>query len=112
MAAALLAARSAGAREASSAGVEPSGEIDPAAVAAMREVGLDVSEVSPRRWSPIELATSRVIWLGAQVPPELEGHTVEHWDLGQPAGGPVEAARELRRELERRIDLLQTRWSR
>ena len=106
MAAALLTSRARGAVEARSAAIDPEPGLNPFAVEALQDVGLDVAGIRPRRWSAEELAASRVIWLGAGVPAELEAYSVERWDVSQSPVDSLPAGRRLREELERRVDLL------
>jgi protein-tyrosine-phosphatase len=109
MAAALLTARARGSVEARSAAIDPEPSLNPFAVEALHDAGLDVAKVQPRRFSAEELAVSRVIWLGARVPVELESYDVECWDVSQSPVHDLPAGRRLREELERRIDQLLAR---
>jgi protein-tyrosine-phosphatase len=106
MAAALLTARAKGGVEARSAAIDPEPSLNPFAVEALHDVGVSLAGVSPRRWSAEELAASRVIWLGGDIPAELERYPVERWDVSQAPVDSLPAARRLRDELERRIDQL------
>jgi|SRR6266700_6564155 len=110
MAAALLTARTGGAVVAQSAGIAPAPDVSPLAATAMREIGLDIAKVRPRRYSPDELAASHVIWLGARAPVDLEGCDVESWGLSDASTDDLPAVRDLRRELEGRIDRLLATW--
>ena len=92
-----------------SAGTRPVDEVHPNVVAAMREVGIDLSEARPR---PLEDEAVReadvVITMGCgDECPFYPGKRYEDWDLPDPAGRPVEEVRAIRDEIERRVrDLL------
>jgi arsenate reductase len=111
MAAALLTARAGGALAARSAGLDPDDAMSPIAIAALREIDLEVGEERPMRWSALESAGCRVVWLGGPPPLELAGRDVEWWDVETPPVDGLPAARKLRQELERRVGELLARES-
>jgi arsenate reductase len=92
-----------------SAGTRPADEVHPNVVAAMREVGIDLSAARPR---PLEDEAVReadvVVTMGCgDECPFYPGKRYEDWDLPDPAGRPVEEVRAIRDEIERRVgDLL------
>lgn len=95
-----------------SAGTRPEARVAPAAVAVMRELGIDISGQRPKPLTAeiIEQA-DRVISLGCGVaescPVELGARIDEDWGLEDPAaGGPVEKVREIRDDIRRRVTLL------
>jgi protein-tyrosine-phosphatase len=93
-----------------SGGSEPADHVNPAAVAAMAEVGIDISAQRPRRWTSEVLAqTDVVITMGCgDACPVVPGVRYEDWPLDDPAGQGVEAVRPIRDEIERRVrDLLE-----
>jgi protein-tyrosine-phosphatase len=92
-----------------SAGSEPAEQVNPAAVAAMAEVGIDISGARPQRWTDDLLAsTDVVVTMGCgDACPVIPGVRYEDWALPDPAGLDLDAVRPIRDELERRVrDLL------
>lgn len=103
--------RAAGGRhEARSAGTEPADRVHPVTVAAMREVGIDLSSRSPQPLTP-ELAAwaDVVVTMGCgDACPYLPGKRYLDWELPDPAGRPLEEVRVTRREISRRVAELLT----
>ena len=92
-----------------SGGSEPASTVNPAAVEAMAEVGIDIAGRTPRRWSDSDFATADVVvTMGCgDTCPYVPGKRYEDWELDDPAGQGVEAVRPIRDEIERRVrDLL------
>ena len=92
-----------------SAGSEPAASVNPAAVEAMAEVGIDISAQRPQRWTDAMLDTTDVvITMGCgDACPVVPGVRYEDWPLDDPAGLGVDAVRPIRDEIERRVrDLL------
>jgi len=92
-----------------SGGSEPAEVVNPAAVAAMAEVGIDIAGRTPRRWSDSDLAAADVVvTMGCgDTCPYVPGKRYEDWKLDDPAGQGLEAVRPIRDEIERRVrDLL------
>lgn len=94
--------------EVRSAGSAPADRINPAAVEAMREVGIDITGQSPRILTPGDSeASSVVVTMGCgDVCPYFPGQRHEDWDLDDPAGQDVEHVRPIRDEIERRVRAL------
>lgn len=95
--------------QALSAGTQPGTRVHPEVVEVMREVGLDLSGVTPRRLTP-ELARQAQVLVtmgcGDQCP-YVPGARVEDWPLPDPKEQPLERVREIRDEIRRRVaDLL------
>src|SRR4051794_27909263 len=88
-----------------SGGSEPGLELNPAAVEAMAEVGIDITGELPRPWSDeIVQAADVVITMGCgDACPIFPGKRYEDWDLDDPAGQDVGAVRPIRDEIERRV---------
>jgi protein-tyrosine-phosphatase len=88
-----------------SGGSEPSSEVNPAAVAAMAERGIDISKEYPKPWTDeIVRAADVVISMGyGDACPIFPGKRYEEWTLDDPAGQAVEQVRPIRDEIERRI---------
>ncbi len=106
MAAAFLANLSAGQVEVRSAGSAPADSVNPAAVEAMREVGIDMSAEVPKVLTTAAVETSDVvITMGCgDTCPIFPGKRYEDWELEDPAGQGVEAVRPIRDEIRRRVD--------
>ena len=108
MAAAFLSHLSGGAVEVRSAGSEPADQVNPAAVQAMAEVGIDITRELPKRWTDEMVRTADVvISMGCgDTCPVLPGKRYEDWDLADPAGQDVDAVRPIRDEIEARVRAL------
>ena len=88
-----------------SGGSEPGPEINPAAVAAMAEVGVDITGEHPKPWTDeIVRAADVVVTMGCgDACPFFPGKHYEDWVLEDPAGRPVEAVRTIRDEIRERV---------
>lgn len=92
-----------------SGGTEPGDQINPAAIEAMRERGIDISAEFPKPWTEeIVQAADVVITMGCgDSCPIYPGKRYLDWELDDPAGKDVEQVRPVRDEIERRVrDLL------
>jgi arsenate reductase (thioredoxin) len=107
MAAALLDTYAAGRVIVRSAGTAPAGEINPAVITAMREIGIDLLERGARPKSLSEAAVDRsdvVITMGCgDTCPVYPGVRYLDWELEDPAGRTVEDIRPIRDEIARRV---------
>ena len=108
MAAAFLAELSHGAVEVRSAGSQPAAQVNPAAVAAMAEVGIDIASQQPKILTDQAVRQSDVvITMGCgDTCPFYPGKRYEDWVLDDPAGKGVEAVRPIRDEIRRRVETL------
>ncbi len=88
-----------------SGGSEPGKEVNPAAIAAMAEVGIDITGEFPKPWTEeIVRAADVVITMGCgDACPLFPGKRYEDWELEDPAGQGVDAVRPIRDEIERRV---------
>lgn len=88
-----------------SGGSEPGREVNPAAIAAMAERGIDISREYPKPWTDeVVRAADAVITMGCgDACPVFPGKRYEDWTLDDPAGQDVEAVRPIRDEIERRV---------
>ena len=88
-----------------SGGSEPGDRVNPAAVAAMKERGIDISGEYPKPWTDeIVRAADVVITMGCgDACPVFPGKRYEEWTLHDPAGLEVAAVRPIRDEIERRV---------
>jgi protein-tyrosine-phosphatase len=91
-----------------SGGSEPGFEVNPAAIAAMAERGIDISGEYPKPWTDeVVRAADVVITMGCgDACPIFPGKRYEDWTLDDPAGLDVEAVRPIRDEIERRVGVL------
>ena len=105
MAAAFVQHLSAGAVEVRSAGSEPADQVNPAAVEAMREVGIDITAETPKVLTTEAVqASDVVITMGCgDTCPFYPGKRYEDWVLEDPAGKGVEAVRPIRDEIRARV---------
>jgi arsenate reductase (thioredoxin) len=91
-----------------SAGSAPADEINPAVVAAMAEVGVDLSKELPKRLTDDAVRDSDVVvTMGCgDACPVYPGKRYLDWDLPDPAGRPLEEVRPIRDEIEQRVRAL------
>jgi len=91
-----------------SGGSEPASEINPAAIAAMAEVGVDITEEYPKPWTDDLVRTADVVvTMGCgDACPFYPGKRYEDWDLADPAGQDVAAVRPIRDEIRARVETL------
>jgi protein-tyrosine-phosphatase len=91
--------------EVSSGGSDPASEVNPAAVAAMREVGIDITAEFPKPWTDeIIRAADVIITMGCgDACPIFPGKRYEDWEVPDPAGHGVEQVRPIRDEIEGRV---------
>ncbi len=94
--------------EVRSAGSVPGSQVNPAAVAAMAEVGVDISDQAPKILTTEAVrASDYVITMGCgDACPYLPGRKYLDWRLADPAGQGVEAVRPIRDEIQRLITAL------
>ena len=86
-------------------GSEPGLEVNPAAIEAMWERGIDISGEYPKPWTDeVVRAADVVVSMGCgDACPIFPGKRYEDWVLDDPAGKSVEAIRPVRDEIERRV---------
>ena len=91
-----------------SAGSAPKGSINPVAVEAMAEIGIDIANNSPKVLTPEAVqASDVVITMGCgDVCPFYPGKRYEDWVLDDPAGQGIESVRIIRDEIKGRIEVL------
>lgn len=91
-----------------SAGSEPKDSINPVAVEAMREVGIDIADAVPTVLTTEAVRESDVvITMGCgDACPIFPGKRYEDWELEDPAGQGIEAVRPIRDEIRSRIETL------
>jgi arsenate reductase len=94
--------------EVRSAGSIPGDQVNPSAVAAMTEVGIDISAQTPKVLTADAVQSSDVvITMGCgDACPIFPGKRYLDWDLEDPAGQGVEAVRPIRDEIQARVQAL------
>jgi protein-tyrosine-phosphatase len=105
MAAAYLEQLAGGEIEVRSAGSAPADQVNPSAVAAMAEDGVDIAAASPKILTTEGVkASDVVITMGCgDACPIFPGKRYEDWELADPAGKGVDAVRPIRDEIRRRV---------
>jgi arsenate reductase len=93
-----------------SGGSEPGAEVNPSAIAAMAEVGIDITNEFPKAWTDeMVRAADVVVTMGCgDTCPFFPGKRYEDWELEDPAGQDVDAVRPIRDEIEQRVRRLLT----
>jgi arsenate reductase (thioredoxin) len=91
-----------------SAGSLPAEHINPVAVEAMAELGIDITAESPKVLTPDAVqASDVVITMGCgDACPFFPGKRYEDWELDDPAGQGIDAVRPIRDDIRRRIETL------
>jgi arsenate reductase len=94
--------------EVRSAGSAPADQVNPAAVEAMKEVGIDISEQKPKILTVDAVQASDVcITMGCgDACPIFPGKRYLDWKLDDPAGQGIEAVRPIRDEIKTRVEAL------
>src|SRR4029079_9010487 len=90
------------------AGPAPADRINPIAVEAMREEGIDIAGERPRGLTTEAVQQSDVVvTIGCgDACPFFPGTRYEDWTLDDPAGQPIEVVRPIRDEIKRRVEAL------
>lgn len=91
-----------------SGGSKPTDQINPAAVAAMSEVGIDIASEFPKLWTEeIVRASDLVVTMGCgDACPLFPGKRYEDWQLDDPAGRDVADVRPIRDDIRLRVEAL------
>jgi arsenate reductase (thioredoxin) len=91
--------------EARSAGSRPEERLHPEVVAAMSEIGMDLTGRSPKGIAQEDVEWAEiVVSMGCgDACPVLPGKSYVDWDLTDPAGAAIEEVRSIRDEIERRV---------
>ncbi|MFJ3337487.1 arsenate reductase ArsC [Streptomyces sp. NPDC086766] len=94
--------------EVRSAGSAPGDQVNPAAVEAMREAGIDISAARPKILTAEAVqASDYVITMGCgDACPVFPGKEYLDWALADPAGKGVESVRPIRDEIRKRVEAL------
>ncbi|WP_369696570.1 arsenate reductase ArsC [Nocardiopsis sp. YSL2] len=91
-----------------SGGSEPGREVNPSAVEAMKEVGIDIATEFPKPWTDeVVRAADVVVSMGCgDACPIFPGKRYEEWTLDDPDGQDLTAVRSIRDEVEARVRAL------
>ena len=91
-----------------SAGTAPADRVHPEVVAAMREVGIDLSAARPQRLTEERAASAALlVTMGCgDACPVVPGLRRDDWSLDDPKGRPLEEVRRIRDEIRRRVERL------
>ncbi|MBA3630914.1 MAG: arsenate reductase ArsC [Actinobacteria bacterium] len=91
-----------------SGGSDPASEINPSAIQAMGEVGIDIANEYPKPWTDeVMRAADVIVTMGCgDACPIFPGKRYEDWELTDPEGKPVEQVRLIRDEIKRRVEIL------
>ncbi|MCB0995190.1 MAG: arsenate reductase ArsC [Acidimicrobiales bacterium] len=91
-----------------SAGSAPGSALNPMAVEAMAEIGIDITGNEPMRWTDdMVRAADVIVSMGCgDTCPVYPGTRREDWELTDPAGQPIEVVRTVRDEIRARIEQL------
>ena len=91
-----------------SAGTEPGPHVHPEVVSAMREVGIDVADVTPRKLTEkLAAEASILVTMGCgEECPVVPGVRRMDWPLEDPKGKPLPRVREIRDDVKRRVTAL------
>lgn len=110
MAAGYARALSGGAVRVLSGGSEPGDELNPVAVAAMREEGIDIGDAVPQLLRTDDVrASDAVITMGCgDACPVFPGKRYEDWELDDPAGKGLDEVRVIRDDIRGRVEALLT----
>ena len=94
--------------EVCSAGSEPKDQINPVAVEAMREVGIDITGNVPQKLEyDVAKGSDVIVTMGCgDACPVFPGKRYEDWELTDPAGQPIEVVRQVRDEIRSRVEKL------
>ena len=108
MAAGFMTHLGAGRIEVLSAGSAPKDSINPIAIQAMAELGIDIANNVPKILTPEAVqASDAVVTMGCgDACPLYPGKRYEDWLLGDPAGQEIEAVRIIRDEIKERVERL------
>jgi arsenate reductase len=88
-----------------SGGSDPASEVNPAAIAAMAEVGIDIADQFPKPWTDEVVRSADVIvTMGCgDACPIFPGTRYEDWEVPDPSGLAVDEVRPIRADIERRV---------
>lgn len=88
-----------------SGGSDPAAAVNPGVVAAMAEVGINITDAEPQRWTDdIVAGADVVVTMGCgDECPVFPGVRYQDWEIADPAGLPVDEIRPIRDEIRERV---------
>jgi protein-tyrosine-phosphatase len=91
-----------------SGGSDPGSEVNAAAIEAMAEVDIDISDEFPKPWTDeIAQAADVIVTMGCgDACPIYPGKRYEDWELADPAGQPIEFVRAVRDDIRSRVEIM------
>jgi arsenate reductase len=91
-----------------SGGSDPATTVNPVAVEAMAEVGIDIATEHPKPWTDeIARAADVIVTMGCgDACPVVPGTRYEDWPIDDPAGQPIETVRLIRDDIRARVEEL------
>lgn len=91
-----------------SGGSNPGNTVNPIAVQAMTEVGIDIASFTPQPFTGDDVRVADVvITMGCgDTCPIFPGKRYEDWELDDPAGQPIDVVRAIRDDIQRRVEVL------
>jgi arsenate reductase len=92
-----------------SAGTQPARALDPNAVAVMAELGIDISDQSPKELTQemVDSSTRRIsMGCGVEESCPVWARPDEDWDLDDPYHQPIEVVRRIRDQIRERVEAL------
>ncbi|KKC01909.1 heat-shock protein HtpX [Mycobacterium nebraskense] len=94
--------------EVRSAGTQPADEVNPVAIAAMAELGIDITAANPKILTGEDVQTSDVvITMGCgDTCPYFPGVSYRDWKVPDPAGQPLTTVRAIRDDIAQRVEAL------
>jgi arsenate reductase len=99
-----------------SAGTDPGERVHPVVVDAMREVGMDLAGMHPKKLTgELALGAQMIVTMGCgEACPVVPGVSRDDWPLEDPKGKPIERVREIRDDVRARVValVLAHRWGR
>lgn len=88
-----------------SGGSDPASVVNPSAITAMAEIGIDITREFPKPWTDeVVRAADVIVTMGCgDACPVFPGKRYQDWEVGDPAGLPLEGVRPIRDEIGARV---------
>ena len=90
-----------------SAGSEPATKVDPLALAALKEIGVETNTLNPKLLTrAIAQRADKIVTMGCPEACPAVGKPMEDWEIGDPSGGDIEDYRKVREVIMQRVKRL------